>query len=245
MDIKNIKEMTLSIPSADFNADLSKPDNVPKGHDFEDWEYAAVIKLDDFLDPSNKFFVNNVLKMEFRGLIECEKPEPESLGYTLWHAEDKDFSFIVGKNEIKALKLILRHYSSVLSGMFNSKVKQLIIDDFDWHTVHDALRFCYGLPPYYVTGEKLLNCLRFANVYDMLIIKERIADQLSNYIKRKNVCKLANKSLKYNAPALKGYCIDFISKCVRDGKTYDNAMNLNMEIVKELYQSSICRTSIS
>uniref|UniRef100_A0A914P8U9 Uncharacterized protein n=1 Tax=Panagrolaimus davidi TaxID=227884 RepID=A0A914P8U9_9BILA len=106
MDIKNIKEMTLSILSADFNADLSKPANVPKGHDFEDWEYTAVIKLDDFLDPLNKFFVDDILKMEFRGLIECEKPEPERLGDTLWNAEDKDFTFIVGKKKIRVNGLI-------------------------------------------------------------------------------------------------------------------------------------------
>uniref|UniRef100_A0A914PVZ5 BTB domain-containing protein n=1 Tax=Panagrolaimus davidi TaxID=227884 RepID=A0A914PVZ5_9BILA len=214
MEIKNIKEMTLSIPSADFNADLSKPADVPKGHDFEYLEYIAVIKHDEILNPENKFFVDDILKMEFRGLIECEKPEPESLSDTLWNAKDKDFPFIVGKKEIKAHKLILRQYSSILSEMFNSNVKQLIIDDFDWHTVNNTLRFCYGLPPRYgvcygtlaIYGicENLLNCLRFANVYNMPIIKERIAHTLSKYIKRKNVCELANKSVEYNAPELKG-----------------------------------------
>uniref|UniRef100_A0A914PB83 BTB domain-containing protein n=1 Tax=Panagrolaimus davidi TaxID=227884 RepID=A0A914PB83_9BILA len=250
MTMKNIKELKLSIPSANFNADLSKTADVPKGHYFEDWKHTVVIKHHEILNPENKFFVDNVLKMEFRGLIECEKPEPESLGDTLWDAEDKDFTFIVEKKEIKAHKLILRQYSSVLSQMFNSNVKQLLINDFDLDTVRDALRFCYGLPPPYIPHyiphyERLLNCLRFANVYDMPIIKERIAHPLSEYIDKKNVCELANKSLEYNAPELKGYCIDFISKCVRDDKTYDNAMNLNIEIVKELYQSSLCRTSIS
>uniref|UniRef100_A0AC35GE24 BTB domain-containing protein n=1 Tax=Panagrolaimus sp. PS1159 TaxID=55785 RepID=A0AC35GE24_9BILA len=242
MKIKNIKELTLSIPSADFNADLSKTADVPKGHYFEDYEYTAVIKLDEILNPENKFFVDDILEMEFRGLIECEKPEPDSLGYILWNAADKDFTFIVGKKEIKAHKLILRQYSSVLTDVLNTNVKQLIINDFDWHTVNNTLRFCYGLPQIYGYVE---NCLRFANVYDMPFIKERIAHSLSDCINRKNVCKLANKSLEYNAPELKGYCIDFISKCVRDGKTYDDAMNLNIEIVKKLYQSSLCRTSIS
>uniref|UniRef100_A0A914PDQ6 Uncharacterized protein n=1 Tax=Panagrolaimus davidi TaxID=227884 RepID=A0A914PDQ6_9BILA len=76
-------------------------------------------------------------------------------------------------------------------------------------------------------------------------IKERITNKLSERINIKNVAEIANKSLKYNSPTLKGYCINFISKCIKDGETYDDAINLNQKIVQELYTTSLCHTVIS
>uniref|UniRef100_A0AC35FS60 Uncharacterized protein n=1 Tax=Panagrolaimus sp. PS1159 TaxID=55785 RepID=A0AC35FS60_9BILA len=79
----------------------------------------------------------------------------------------------------------------------------------------------------------------------MPVIKEQIERILNGYINTTNVVKLANKSLEYNAPILKGYCFTYISKCIEDGKQYDEASNLHQEIIDELYKSSVFRTVMS
>uniref|UniRef100_A0A914P6F5 Uncharacterized protein n=1 Tax=Panagrolaimus davidi TaxID=227884 RepID=A0A914P6F5_9BILA len=81
-----IKEMTLSIPSAGFIADMTKVADVPKDHDFEGYEDTIVFKHDDILNPEKKFFVDDILTMKFRGTVEYSK-QPESLGVTLWKSK--------------------------------------------------------------------------------------------------------------------------------------------------------------
>uniref|UniRef100_A0A914PNI6 BTB domain-containing protein n=1 Tax=Panagrolaimus davidi TaxID=227884 RepID=A0A914PNI6_9BILA len=209
-----IKEMTLSIPSAGFIADLTKVADVPKGHDFEKWEDHFVFKRDDILNPEKKFFVDDILTMEFRGTVEYSK-QPESLGETLWKSNSKDFTFIIQKNmktimERKVHKYILRQYSSVFREMIDSNVNHFDIDDFDHSAVLAVVKCCYDVllqGNWRPNVESLLESLRFAIVYDMPIIKERITKHLSGFIDATNVCKIANKSLEYDAPLLKSQCI--------------------------------------
>uniref|UniRef100_A0A914QT42 BTB domain-containing protein n=1 Tax=Panagrolaimus davidi TaxID=227884 RepID=A0A914QT42_9BILA len=229
-----VKEMTLSILSADFKSDMSKPANVPIGHYFDGRDYAVIINRDDILDPNMNFFVNDILTLEFRGVVERK---PKSLSNSLWDAKDQDFTFSVKNKQIKVHKFILRRYSPAFCKMFDENVNEFRIADFNYRTVLYALRFCYDLPALNANVYHLLDTIRFANTYDMLLIKERIAYQMNDFIDATNVCQLANSSLEYDVPSLRFYCIRFMSYCIKNGQTYDRALELNDAIKIELYNS--------
>uniref|UniRef100_A0A914QKF8 BTB domain-containing protein n=1 Tax=Panagrolaimus davidi TaxID=227884 RepID=A0A914QKF8_9BILA len=231
-----VEEMTLSIHSADFESAFSE----------DDYDLTVIIKRDDLLNPDKKFFVNDILTLEFCGIVEYNvEAEIQSLGQTLWNGGDQDFTFIVGKDKVKAHKLLLYRYSTVLSEMCKSGVNQIKINNFNYDAVLVTMRLCYDLDSLRATVDNLLEAIRFTNVYDMPIIKEKAEHTLKDYINVRSVCKIANKSLEYDAPILKAYCINFISKCIKDNKQYDNALNLNQEIVQELYKSSVFHTFLS
>uniref|UniRef100_A0AC35ESL0 BTB domain-containing protein n=1 Tax=Panagrolaimus sp. PS1159 TaxID=55785 RepID=A0AC35ESL0_9BILA len=230
-----VKEMTLSIHSADFESAFTEDDD-----DIQ----TVIIKRADLLNPDKKFFVNDILTLELCGIIEYNvEAEIQSLGQTLWNGGDQDFTFIVGKDKVRAHKLLLYRYSTVLSEICKSNVNQIKINNFSCDAVHVTMRLCYDLDSLRANVDNLLEAIRFTNLICYFL--EKAEHTLYDYINVRSVCKIANKSVEYDAPILKAYCINFISKCIKDNKQYDNALNLNQEIVQELYKASVFQTFLS
>uniref|UniRef100_A0AC34F6X1 BTB domain-containing protein n=1 Tax=Panagrolaimus sp. ES5 TaxID=591445 RepID=A0AC34F6X1_9BILA len=169
-----IKEMTLSIPSANFLGDLSVVPavDVPKDSILFGVK-CTIIKREDILNPENQFFINGILTLNINGIIESKKePIVKSLGATLWDSnDDKDFTFHFGKSNFKAHKIILCVYSSELSNLIKSNVNQIRLDDFNYGSVKNVIQCCYGLPPTYLDARNLIASLEFVKEYNFPLIE--------------------------------------------------------------------------
>uniref|UniRef100_A0AC34G2G1 BTB domain-containing protein n=1 Tax=Panagrolaimus sp. ES5 TaxID=591445 RepID=A0AC34G2G1_9BILA len=230
----SVKEMKLFIPSANFQADFSVDEL------FSDL-FLTLIKHEDILNPEKKFFVNDILKMEFRGIL-CYKTPKLGFLELMWEKDDKDFTLIVGKEnkQIKGHKFILRQFSSVFAAAIDSKLNEIKIENFNKYVVKAAVKLCYEID-IDLNTKNHLNLIKFTNIYDMPIIKEQAEYKFQNFISEANICEIANKSIEYHAENLRGLCVNFLSNCIKNGKPFDEMFEeLNPEIIALVFKNSFC-----
>uniref|UniRef100_A0AC34GP08 BTB domain-containing protein n=1 Tax=Panagrolaimus sp. ES5 TaxID=591445 RepID=A0AC34GP08_9BILA len=168
-----------------------------------------------------------------------------SLGDILWKKDDKDFTFIVGKGDIKAHKFIIRQFSSVFCAAIDSNKNEFQIEDFNGTIVDAAVRLCYELDVPF-NKNYYFKLIEFASTYDMPLIKEQVEYKFKEHITAKNVCEFANKSIELKAEILRGLCVNFLSNCIKTGKPFDGTFsNLHPEIKSLVFKNSFCHTQTS
>uniref|UniRef100_A0A914Z7H8 Uncharacterized protein n=1 Tax=Panagrolaimus superbus TaxID=310955 RepID=A0A914Z7H8_9BILA len=80
----------------------------------------------------------------------------------------------------------------------------------------------------------------------MPLIKNKVEHKLKSFINAKTVCEFANKSLEYKAEILLGFCINFVSECIKNGKSFDGTLtNLNSEVKALVFNNLFPQVKIS
>uniref|UniRef100_A0A914QCK9 BTB domain-containing protein n=1 Tax=Panagrolaimus davidi TaxID=227884 RepID=A0A914QCK9_9BILA len=209
-----IEKMEIFIRSANFYQILEckiKKRNLPQSD-------IVFISHEDFLNPEKKFFVDDILTIEYRGIASYKKALTFiDLGNYLYEKDDKDFTFIVGFQETMAHKFILRQFSPILAA--DDKNDEMEIENFDFEIVRAAVELCYGIKYWGLHSvEKYFKLIEFTNKYYMPIIKDRIEQHLIECVNKRNPCEWTEKSLEVNAMKLHNFCINFLSEFINNFK---------------------------
>uniref|UniRef100_A0AC34QAX0 BTB domain-containing protein n=1 Tax=Panagrolaimus sp. JU765 TaxID=591449 RepID=A0AC34QAX0_9BILA len=120
--------------------------------------------------------IDSTLKVEVTAeTIQVIKKKNDSCDNALLNDETfKDFSIVVGDEQIQAHKCILAIASPVFSAMLEEHTKEskegkVTIDDFDHDTVKAGVQFMYRRKLIEkLTMENLLNLYRFADKYQLI-----------------------------------------------------------------------------
>uniref|UniRef100_A0A914R2G0 BTB domain-containing protein n=1 Tax=Panagrolaimus davidi TaxID=227884 RepID=A0A914R2G0_9BILA len=144
-----------------------------------------------------------------------------NIGKKLWNREnDKDFTVIVGKDEIKGHKCVLGAQSPVFDRMFETKMKEGIenrveITDFPYNIVEAGIKLCYDKTLATLTSmNDACLLLQFYDKYDIQDLKACIEAQLIQKLSLPNVCELANVSIITNSSKLKEKSREFLVNCI-------------------------------
>uniref|UniRef100_A0A914QQ40 BTB domain-containing protein n=1 Tax=Panagrolaimus davidi TaxID=227884 RepID=A0A914QQ40_9BILA len=159
---------------------------------FED-DYTELVKLcstEELFDPEMRFIVDGKMKIKIDGFFTIEKEAEDdtllqcdnfdtSLCLALWKQETKDFVIAAEGKEIDAHKWVLALRSPVFARMFESGMKEVkenkvIITDFSFNIVENAIKLCYhqSLVPHTTLDEKM-KLLQFFDKYDIKPLKVR------------------------------------------------------------------------
>uniref|UniRef100_A0AC35FW91 BTB domain-containing protein n=1 Tax=Panagrolaimus sp. PS1159 TaxID=55785 RepID=A0AC35FW91_9BILA len=167
--------------------------------------------------------------INIRGTLNIVKDAPFNLrlnpkiniGKKLWNREnDKDFTVIVGKDEIKVHKCVLGAQSPVFDRMFETKMKEGIenrveITDFPYNIVEAGIKLCYDKTLASLTSmNDACLLLQFYDKYDIQNLKACIEASLIPKLSLPNVCELANVSIITNSSKLKEKCREFLVNCI-------------------------------
>uniref|UniRef100_A0A914PCY3 BTB domain-containing protein n=1 Tax=Panagrolaimus davidi TaxID=227884 RepID=A0A914PCY3_9BILA len=197
---------------------------------------------EELLDPSNNFFVDNIMDVILEGNLSIERDNSyydaeefiqiknNHLGLRLWDREDKDFTIVVGGKEIKIHKLIISAESSVFdrmiqSGLKESKENKVTISDFDSEIVEIAMKFCYGV-----------------NISKLIVVENAVDTSMEIFLLSHmvplNVCTIANASILSNSPTLSKKCSDYIVESKKKRITISNLSFLDKDFKTKLYAFS-------
>uniref|UniRef100_A0AC34FKR6 BTB domain-containing protein n=1 Tax=Panagrolaimus sp. ES5 TaxID=591445 RepID=A0AC34FKR6_9BILA len=110
-------------------------------------------------------------------MLPLHESNRQTLGNIFWIRDDKDFTFIVGKAEIRIHKVILAARSSFFAEMFtiiDSAENQIENTDFDADVVQAAVEFCYdqNITEFFKNTENSCSLFQFADKYDIADLKE-------------------------------------------------------------------------
>uniref|UniRef100_A0AC34F658 BTB domain-containing protein n=1 Tax=Panagrolaimus sp. ES5 TaxID=591445 RepID=A0AC34F658_9BILA len=216
------------------------------------------IATKDFFDPEKKFFVGGKVTIKIEGTVLTEYnmlDEPivsssDSLCLGLWkHNEGKDFTVVVGKDEITAHKCVLAARSSVFRAMFQSGMKEakenkVFIKDFDFNIVEAAIKSCYHQSLVeYTSLEDKLKLLQFFDKYDIQSLKDAFEVYLMSVVNEFTVVRLTNAALLSNVPKLETKCAEFLQDCVKNKAVADLDL-LDKDFALHLFKNSFCHTCV-
>uniref|UniRef100_A0A914PVY4 BTB domain-containing protein n=1 Tax=Panagrolaimus davidi TaxID=227884 RepID=A0A914PVY4_9BILA len=171
-----------------------------------------------------------------------DRLNPEiNIGKKLWNREnDKDFTVIVGKDEIKVHKCVLGAQSPVFDRMFETKMLEGIenrveITDFPYNIVEAGIKLCYDKTLATLTSmEDACLLLQFYDKYDIQDLKASIETQLIHKISLPNVCALANVSIITNSLKLKEKSRDILVNCISNDICVPNFDRLDDDFANDL-----------
>uniref|UniRef100_A0AC34RTJ5 BTB domain-containing protein n=2 Tax=Panagrolaimus sp. JU765 TaxID=591449 RepID=A0AC34RTJ5_9BILA len=125
----------------------------------------------------------------------------------------KDFTFCVGKQEIKIHKCILSRSSTVFATILEeSTTNRLVIDDFEVKIVKAAVNFMYKRElDADLKIKALLNLSRFAYKYQ-LVDKQQISQKLEEQINLITIRTISNFSKANSMDDLYDKCVDYLAK---------------------------------
>uniref|UniRef100_A0A914Q2Z4 BTB domain-containing protein n=1 Tax=Panagrolaimus davidi TaxID=227884 RepID=A0A914Q2Z4_9BILA len=164
-----------------------------------------------------------------------------SIGEKLWNREnDKDFTVIVGKDEIKVHKCVLGAQSPVFDRMFETKMKEGIenrveITDFPYNIVEAGIKLCYDKTLATLTSmNDACLLLQFYDKYDIQDLKACIESPLIKKLCLSNVCELANVSVITNSLKLKEKSREFLVNCISNDIDVPNFDRLDNDFANDL-----------
>uniref|UniRef100_A0AC35GLD7 BTB domain-containing protein n=1 Tax=Panagrolaimus sp. PS1159 TaxID=55785 RepID=A0AC35GLD7_9BILA len=237
---KKVKaEYKLSIKSANWS---SKLDFV--FDKFAGWG-AACCTTDELFDSSKNFIADGKLIVKVKGIFKIENPEatrkilkPKRKLHLqdLWKSGFEDFTIVADGKELQVHKNVLAAMSPVFSAMFKPHTKEaiesnVVIPDFSYDIVEKAVKGCYHHNIFTdLSTDECSLLLKFADKYDITILKDNIVEYLADKISVSNVCEISNCAIAGNALKLKSKCMDFLTKCL----TMKYAIR-NMEILDHMF----------
>uniref|UniRef100_A0A914PVQ7 BTB domain-containing protein n=1 Tax=Panagrolaimus davidi TaxID=227884 RepID=A0A914PVQ7_9BILA len=233
---------------------------------FDEWEFnyeksvgkgTRCCKIEDFYDPTKKFFVNGNCVFKVKGsltvneetkispkddVISCKK---QRLSEMLWEDSDnKDFAIFAKGKQIKVHKHIIAVYSPVFAGMFKSGMKEakngrVEIPNYSFEVVEIIVKLCYDLD---ISGNLIfdhrIELFKFVDQYLMDSIKEIIENYLIKKLSVINVCLLSNCSIAHEAENLKSHCSDLITKCLKDGTAVNDLDILDKDFKLKIFDNA-------
>uniref|UniRef100_A0A914QQH1 BTB domain-containing protein n=1 Tax=Panagrolaimus davidi TaxID=227884 RepID=A0A914QQH1_9BILA len=208
-----------------------------------------------FFDPKNGYFINGKLTLKLRGTLKCDGGNGIISGHTigqLFYAKgDKDFTFEVDDEEIKAHKFILRERSPKFAAMFDSGKKEAIqnkvkIEGFPLVIVDAAIQICYDCEikdcgiNYFFSIDEFLLLLKFSDVYDIAHVKTYAESHLADRITQNNVCRLANAAVEFHAEKLQLCCINSLTKYLKNSTAVADFDSLDVAFKAEIATKAFC-----
>uniref|UniRef100_A0AC34FU34 BTB domain-containing protein n=1 Tax=Panagrolaimus sp. ES5 TaxID=591445 RepID=A0AC34FU34_9BILA len=155
------------------------------------------------------------LSKESRYCIDYEAKQAPTMSELLWNRGDKDFVFVVGKEneektEIRIHKFVLSTWSTVFASMIKNEMKEKIeITDFDAEVVQTAVKHCYDqdIDDLVEDTKIALELLHFADKFDMKELKIFVELQLINDMSPKNICHITKAAIISNSSKLCDFCV--------------------------------------
>uniref|UniRef100_A0A914Q327 BTB domain-containing protein n=1 Tax=Panagrolaimus davidi TaxID=227884 RepID=A0A914Q327_9BILA len=213
-----------------------------------------ICTTEELLDPEKGFIVDGKLTIKMDGffMTEMEMPEElqsfgdhsDALYLGLWNQESKkDFTVVIDGNEIAAHKSVLAARSPVFAKMFESGMKEaqenkVIIKDFSFEIVENAIKLCYHQSLVgETTLEDTMRLLQFFDKYDMQLLKDGLEKYMISVINELTVCRLTNAALISNALKLKMKCTEFLRKCMKTKPVCDLDL-LDKDFIIDLFEDS-------
>jgi hypothetical protein len=246
---------TFSIPSANFSQTLtySFEGNVCNPDMDSYGEHFTTRQL--FFDPRNRYFINGKLTLKLRGTLKCDGENGiksgDTIGKLFYEKNDKDFTFEVDGEEIKAHKFILRERSPYFAAMFDSGKKEATqnkveIEDFSFDVVDAAIKICYDCEikdygiKYLFSMDEFLLLLKFSDVYDIAHVKTYAESYLADEITQNNVCRLANAAVEFHAEKLQLSCINSLIKYLKNSTAVAYFDSLDDAFKSEIATKAFC-----
>uniref|UniRef100_A0A914PA14 BTB domain-containing protein n=1 Tax=Panagrolaimus davidi TaxID=227884 RepID=A0A914PA14_9BILA len=184
---------------------------------------------DELFDSSKNFIADGKLIVKVKGIFKIEnseatrkilKPKRKLHLQDLWKSGFEDFTIVADGKELQVHKNVLAAVSPVFNAMFKPYTKEaiesrVVIPDFSYDIVEKALKGCYhhNIFTDLSTDESSL-LLKFADKYDITILKDNIEEYLADKLSVSNLCEISNCAIAGNALKLQSKCMDFLTKCL-------------------------------
>uniref|UniRef100_A0A914QVV9 Uncharacterized protein n=1 Tax=Panagrolaimus davidi TaxID=227884 RepID=A0A914QVV9_9BILA len=257
LDLGNEKkvesEFTLSIKSANWSHMLKYVFEGLNG-----WG-TSCFTTDELFDSEEEFIVDGKLTLKVEGILKTKKVETNSvMGFlqtklkwinNLWNIGFEDFAVVTSDGkELKVHKCILAAQSPVFAAMFKPHTKEAIegkvlIPDFEFEIIEKSIKLCYNHDLDADTSiDKAFTLFKFAEKYDIQLLKDDLQDYLADKIDISNLCEIAQRAVDENAVKLQSKCIDSLSSFLSKNKFVPNMEVLDKTFLIAAIKNSSCHT---
>uniref|UniRef100_A0A914Q0Y9 BTB domain-containing protein n=1 Tax=Panagrolaimus davidi TaxID=227884 RepID=A0A914Q0Y9_9BILA len=252
-EIKIEAEYQFSIKSANW---IFKSNRVFK--EFDGWG-PTCCTTDELFDPRKKFIVDGKFTLKLEGILKIKKVETNNeMGFlqtklkwinNLWNIGFEDFTIVTSDGkELKVHKNILAAQSPVFAAMFKPHTKEAMegkaeIPDFSFKIVEKSIKLCYNhdFDPDTSIDESFV-LFKFAEKYDIQLLKDDIQDYLADKIDISNLCEIAQRAIDENAVKLRNKCMDSLSSFLSKKKFVPNMEVLDKTFFIAAIKNSSCHT---
>uniref|UniRef100_A0AC35EVA8 BTB domain-containing protein n=1 Tax=Panagrolaimus sp. PS1159 TaxID=55785 RepID=A0AC35EVA8_9BILA len=247
-------DYVVAVESANYTRKINKIYDKPQGCG------NFCCSTEDLFNLEKKFIVDGKFAIKIYGVFKYEDTVSAlaeqrwnggEVCDKLWKTDDhKDFTIVVGKNEIKVHKLILGTSSAVFSAMFNSNMKEsmenkVVITDFSFKTVETAMKIIYNCNCVTtLTMDDSMSLLQFFDKYDLPSLKGKFEELLIGQITSSTVCRLINHSILTNALKLKENCMTFLMGCFTTKTPIAAIDDLDKDVVFKVFKDSLFLTVV-
>uniref|UniRef100_A0A914PV69 BTB domain-containing protein n=1 Tax=Panagrolaimus davidi TaxID=227884 RepID=A0A914PV69_9BILA len=221
---------------------------------------ASCCTTDELFDTNKKFIVDGKLTVKVKGILKTVETNNE-MGFlqtklkwirnlcNLWNIGFEDFTIVTADGkELKVHKCVLAAQSPVFAAMFKPHTKEakeskVEMPDFSFEIIEKSIKLCYNHDFDADTSiDEAFTLFKFAEKYDIQIIKGDLQDYLADKINVSNLCEIVQRAGDENAVKLRNKCMDSLSSFLSKKKFVPNMEVLDKTFLIAAIKNSSCHT---